>query len=307
MSKSYEPENQFLERLEWQLSSEYRRTDRLKPAHGKVAVSRRMVAVSLMVGVLMTGVAAIKATEVIRDSWRKKIEIARIETEVKLKQTRLESTRAIVSRIETQFANGLIQEEEYQMMLISLRRAELDLRKSQLKLEEVSASGKAPRDELYAPVVRGTDYVSERLKLEIQELELDQDLHKDHFMRAKERVEAGVLNENELDYLQSTIEDQKTKIANINKKLQLRERFVAGDITAQEVEIEERMTIAEKNFSLAQSKVDNIVKQIKYIEDRVAAGLIYEMELTQMQYALNAAQAELDLAALEIDVLKNIK
>ncbi len=97
MSKNYEPENQFLERLEWQLSSEYRRTSRLKSSPEKIALSRRLVAVSLMVGILMTGVAMIKATEYIKDSWRRKIEIARIETEVKLKEAHLESTREMVS------------------------------------------------------------------------------------------------------------------------------------------------------------------------------------------------------------------
>jgi hypothetical protein len=75
MRKTYEPDSQFVERLEWQLSSEYRRTKRMKST-GKIAVPRRMVAVTFLVGALLTGVAAIKAAETIKDSWRKKIKVA---------------------------------------------------------------------------------------------------------------------------------------------------------------------------------------------------------------------------------------
>jgi len=307
MSKNYEPENQFLERMEWQLSSEYRRTNRLKSNTEKVAVSRRMVAVSLMVGTFMTGVAMIKATEVIRDSWRKKIEIARIETEVKLKEAHLASTKEIANRIEIQFKNGLLQEEEYMVMQVASEKAGLDLQTSQLNLEEVKASGKTPRNELYAPVVRGHDFVSERLTFEIKELELDIGLYQSHFVKIKQRVEAGVIDENELGPIEAEINAQNVRIDNIKKKLDLRSRFVAGEITAQEIEIKDRMTVAEKNLQLAQVKVETLNKQIKQLETRVSMGLISQIELTQMNYTLNAAQAELDLATLELEVLMKIK
>ncbi|MCJ7582468.1 MAG: hypothetical protein MUP98_18285 [Candidatus Aminicenantes bacterium] len=307
MSKNYEPENQFLERLEWQLASEYRRTDRLKSAPGKVTMSRKMVAISVLVGTLMTGVAMIKAAEVIKDSWRKKIEIARIETEVKLKEAKLASTREITSRIEIQFSNGLLQEEEYLGMQVALEKAELELQKSQLNLEEVNASGKTPRTELYAPVVRGRDFVSERLMFEIKDVDLDLGLYKSYLVKVKQRIEVGIIHENELDAIQSEIDAKNVTIDSIKKKLDLRSRFVAGEITAQEIEIEDRMAVAEKNFHMAQAKVEFLNKVIIELEDSVAVGMVPQIELTQMRYVLNAAQAELDLATLEIDVLEKIK
>lgn len=307
MSKIYEPENQFLERLEWQLASEYRRTNRFKSLPEKVSMSRRMVAVSLMVGTLMTGVAMIKATEYIRDSWRKKIEIARIETEVKLKEAHLKSTREIASRTEIQFANGLLPEEEYLVIQVALEKAGIDLQKSQLNLEEVKASGKIPRNELHAPVVRGRDFVSLRLIFELREIELDLGLLRSHFVKIKQRIDVGIIRESELDHIQAEITAQNVIIDNIKKKLDLRSRFVKGEITAQELEIKDRMSVAEKNLQLARSKVNTLNKQIKQLEGRVAAGLVSQIELTQMRYVLNAAQAELDLANLEMSVLKNIK
>ena len=72
MPKSFEPDCRFVDRLEWQLASEFRRKDRLKPAAGKVAVPRYVVALSLAAGVLPMGVAATKAADLIKDSWAEK-------------------------------------------------------------------------------------------------------------------------------------------------------------------------------------------------------------------------------------------
>lgn len=307
MSEIYEPDGQFLERLEWQLSSEYRRTNRLKPSSGKIAVPRRMVAITCMVGILMTGVAMIKAAEYIQDSWRKKIEIARAETEVKLKRAHLESTREMASRAEMRFSNGLVREEEYRVIQIAAKRAELDWNKSLLNLDEVKASGAAPRNELYAPEVGGRDFVSERLKIEIKEIELDLELFRSRVERLKQLVEKGLVQGDEFGLIQSEIAARKVTIDKIQKRLDLRKRFVAGEITAQEVEIKDRMTVAERNLHLAQSRVDSLSEQLKRLKTLETKGMISPLEIKQMQYALDAAQAELELATLEMDVLKKLK
>jgi len=142
---------------------------------------------------------------------------------------------------------------------------------------------------------------------EIKDIELDLGQYKSHYAKIKQRVEVGVIHKSELDAMQSEIDAQSVTIENIQKKLDLRSRFVAGEITAQEIEIKDRITVAERNLYLAQSKVETLNKLISQLEDRVAAGVVNQMELTQMQYALNAAQAELDLAKLEMDVLNTIK
>jgi len=67
------------------------------------------------------------------------------------------------------------------------------------------------------------------------------------------------------------------------------------------------MTGAERNLHLAQSKVDSLSEQLKRIKTLEAQGTISHMEVMQAQYALDAAQAELKLATLEMDVLEKLK
>jgi multidrug resistance efflux pump len=307
MNKSYEPDNQFVERLEWQLSSEYRRTNRLKSSTGKIAVSRRMVTIGVMVGILMTGVAITKAADYIKDSWRKKIEIARVETDVELKKVHLDSIRDMASETKIRVANGLIREDEYKCMEVAVANAELDFQRSMLNLEEVKMSGDIPRNELYAPLVGGRDFVSERLEVEKKAMELNLEQLKVQARRLTQLAEQKLVRRIETDQIQAEIVNRKMMTDKIQERLDLRTRFLAEEITAQEVEIEDRMTGAEKNLQLAKSKVDSLMEQMKRLKTLESQGKISQREVKQMQYALDAAQAELKLITLEMDVLKKVK
>ncbi len=307
MNKMYEPDDRFMDRLEWQLSSEYRRADRLKPAIGKVAVPRRVVAIAVMVGVLMTGVAVTKAADYIKDSWRKKIEMARVETEVELKRVRLESIKEMASDIEMRVSSGLVREDEHQAVKLAIKNAELDLKRSLSNLEEVRMSGDIPRNELYAPLVGIRDFVSERMKIEIEEAEVVLENLGIHLDRVKRLVEEKAVRGDEMAQIQAEIANRKMMIQKIQERLDLRRRFLEGAVTAREVEIGDRMTGAERNLQLARSRTEVLKEELARMQGLEAQGSVTSMEVRQMEYALAAAEAQLKLAALEKDVLEKLK
>lgn len=307
MNKIHEPDSQFLDRLEWQLSSEYRRTNRLKSPSGKIVVPRRIVAIAVMVGILMTGVAVSKAADYLKDSWRKKIEMARVETEVELKKVHLESIREMASDIKLRVSNGLIREDEYQAMKLAVENAELDLKRSLLNLDEVNMSGDIPRNELYAPLVGGRDFVSERLEIEKKEVKLDMEQLSIQGERVQHLVQQMMVRGDEMDHIQADIATRKVMFDKIQQRLDLRARFLAGEITAQEVEIEDRITGAERNLQMARSQVESLMEQLERLQSLEAQGTISHTEVMQLQYALDAAQAALKLANLEMEVLKKLK
>jgi multidrug resistance efflux pump len=245
-----------------------------------------MVVVAVAVGVLMSGVAVTNAADYIKDSWPKTKELARVEMRV---------------------SNGLIREDEYQAVKLAVENAELDFKRSLLNLDEVKMSGEIPRNELYAPMVGGRDFVSERLKIEIKEVGLDLEQLMIHQGRINQLIEQNLVREDEVEHFQAEITNRKMMIDKIQERLDLRTRFLAGEITAQEVEIEERITGAERNLHLAQSKVESLKTQLKRLQALEAQGTITHREFMQLQYALDAAQAELKLATLEMDVLKKLK
>lgn len=307
MSKNFEPDKQFVDRLEWQLASEFRRAGRLKPAAGKVAVPRGVVAASLVAGVLLTGVAISKAADTIRDSWRKKIEMARVETEVKLKGLQLASLREMAAGAAARAASGLIHEEEYLALKLAADCAALDLKRSELNRQEVEASGEVARDELYAPIVDGRDFVSERLKLESETHALNLESLERRLARVDDLVAKGLVQDEELDQVRTELAFRKTLIDKVLERLDLRKRFVAGELNAQEVEINGRISAADEHLRQVRARVGSIQEQLERLRGLEARGLVSKTEVEQTRFALEAAQAELSLAALEKDVLEKIK
>jgi len=307
MPKNLEPDSQFVDKLEWQLASEFRRMSRLKPAAGKVAVPRWVVAFSLVAGVLLMGVAAIKAADSIKGAWRKKIEVARLETDVKLKSAFLEFKKELTAKGETQASVGLTREDEYLWMKTGAEGAALDLERARLDLDEVKASGEVPRNELYAPAVDGRDFVSERLAIERKVLELDLGLRRARLERLKQRFDLGLAPRDGLDESLASTAVQEAGIGDVEKRLDLRKQFIAGAMTAEEVEIQDRMTAAESDLRQAQSTVDSLKKRLESLQAKEAVGMISNTEVQQAQFGLSYAQAQLSLALLEKDVLSKIK
>lgn len=306
MRKTCEPDSRFVERLEWQLASEYRRRDRMR-ASGRIAVPRWAVTVAVMTGILLTGVAATKAADYFKDSWRKKIEMARVETDVELKKVHLDSLLELAARTEELFANGLVHEEESLATKIGAEVAALDLERSQLSLEEVRATGLPPRDELHAPLADGRDFVSERLTIEVRSLRPELEILAKHWERSKRLAAQALVPADEPDRIETEIEARKAMIDGILKRLDLRRRFVAGEITAREVEIEARTTVAEGNLGRARAKADLLKKEFDRLADLEARGMVSPRETRQLRYALDAALAELKLATLELEVLRKVK
>jgi hypothetical protein len=308
MSDRFEPDAKFVDRLEWQLASEFRRREHLKPAPGRIAVPRPIFVIGLAAGVLLLGVAATKAADLLKDSWRKRIEVARLETEVKIKTAFLELKRERAAQAENMFSLGLVGEDETAVAKLGAERATADLEKSALDLEEVKASGQAPRDELYAPLVGGRDFVGERLGIERKVLQADLDLRRARTEPAlRHRVELGLVPKSALSEFSAALAGQEAAIGDIENRLALRRRFLSGEISAGELEIQTRMSAAQKELREAQSSIDTIRPRLDDLRAKAAVGLVTIDELRGMELGLSAVQAKADLALQEIEILKTIK
>ena len=306
MSDTHKPDGRFVERLEWQLSSEFRRNSNFQPSSGKVAVPRRLIALSVMAGLLLTGVAVMKAADYVRDNWRKKIEIARAETEVAVKQAHLESISEMAFHVQKRVEAGMIREEEALAIQRAAEKASLDLQNSLLDLDEVAVTGEPPRRELYAPMASGRDFVSERLQNEKKAVELELEGMERHLGRFQMLVEKGMVRKEEMAHIQVEMDNLNAKITRILHQMDLRKKFVTGTITEREVEIMGRKAVAVKNLAKAESKVNTIKEQLgrfKALEER---GLVSPWESRRLQFDLEAALAEKKLAALEVEVLEKI-
>jgi hypothetical protein len=307
MNEKFEPDQRFVDRLEWQLQTEHRRADRLRTQARRLSFSRRAVMAAGLVGVLLFGVTVIKAAEMIQDSWRKKIEIARAETEVQLKKAGLDFNREIASQMEKRFALGLVGREDRMAGGRAAERAEAEWKRALINLDEVKASGEAPRGELYAPKADGRDFVGERLEIDLREAEAELKLVEAIAKATRERFNLGLVQAEDLHHFESEVTVRKEAMAEIRGRLALRKRFLKGGLTAQDVEIQGRLTAAAANANSLQAKVEALQERMTRLSRLESLGLVTAAEARGQQAALEAAKAEMRLAALEKDILEKAR
>ena len=308
MPSRFEPDNQFVDRLEWQLTSEFRRRDRLKPAPGRIAVPRSVAALSLAASLLLLGVAATKAADLIKDSWRKKIEVARLETEVKIKTALLALMKDRAAQAGNRSSLGLVGEDEALDARSGAESASAALEKSMLDLEEARESGQAPRNELYAPLVGGRDFVGERLEIEKNMLQAELGRRLARSERSlRNRVELGLVPKSALTEFEAARTVQEAAIGDLENRQGLRKKFLAGEISAAGLEVQTRMGTAEKDLREAQSMIQALRPRLEDMRAQAAAGLVAVDEVKVLELGLDTAQAKADLAAQVIEILKTIK
>jgi hypothetical protein len=309
MKETYDPDSRFVEKLEWQLTSEFRRRNRMK-IPGKIAVSRGTFTLAVVAGVLLTGVAMTKATDLIRESWRKKIEVAKAEMDVRLNTALAELNKERAAKAEAQVSNGSLRQEDYQVTKIFAEKSALNLERSQLNLEEVETSGEAPRDEIYAPVVGARDFVSERLRIEKQGHELNLELwrarikQRSRQMAEKSSVPRVPIQRNDW---QAVTASEQAALESVTKRLGLREEFVEGQLSARDVEIQDRIAVAEGDLRQAQATVDSLMKQLAQTRAIQSKDTTQEEQVQALQLGLNYAQEQVALASVVIDILRNAK
>lgn len=304
MTDRFEPDERFVEKLEWQLASEQRRLSRWPPPARRVSFSRRAVAAGLMVGVMLFGVTVIKAAEYLKDSWRKKIEVARAETAVRLAKLRLDTTREMSARTDGLLARRLVSKDECPAVARAVSRADAAWNRTRLDLEEVTASGEPPRNELYAPLVDGRDFAGERLEIDGRDAEEDLKQAEAARERISKLIEEKLVSAEELEGLTAAITARKATLEEIRKRQEMRKRYLSGAVTAQEVEIQGRLTSAEANVKSARAKVESFERQFERLSALERRKMVESLEVSHMRAALEAARAELKLAEMEKAVLQ---
>ncbi|MCX6559199.1 MAG: hypothetical protein NTZ26_01670 [Candidatus Aminicenantes bacterium] len=307
LNKNLVPDGRFVENLEWQLASEYRRTRLSRPARGRIAVPRGMAAVVLAVAFLTTGVTVIKASEMIKDSWRKKIEIARAETDVRLAESRLAVLQAEAAQTGRQVKIGLVGIDEGKTTALQAAEAELGVKRSRVSLDEVKATGEPARDELFAPRAGGRDFVLERLQLDLEKTELGMKMVAVRADRLKNLWAVGMAAETEMADSRMATAVAAAKVEEIRGRIELRKSFLDGKAGAAEVEIRGRLAEASKSLKAAQSKVEALQVKMERLTTMEGLGLVSATEAARLKSELESAQAEMRLAAVEKDALEKAR
>jgi outer membrane protein TolC len=93
-------------------------------------------------------------------------------------------------------------------------------------------------------------------------------------------------------------------VAELQRKIDLRDRYLRGELSAEQVELQGLLRAAEQRLATAQAVAGRVRRMVSELEKAHRAGLVDEAELRQARMQLQDAEAEEWLAQLEIQSLR---
>ena len=308
MQAPHTPRDGFVERLEWQISSELRRRHRTGPATWLPASPIRAAAVIafLVIVSMAAGGAAVAAAVQAQGKERRHTVMSNYQQRLQLAQMRLTTARLELTTLERQIAVGLERPDSIHVQDSRMRVAEAEgsLQVSQLELQEAEATGQEPLDQISAPLVSGRDFVSERLQSSLLAPEVGLTNAKTQAQAMRRRMEVGLATVTDLAEAEARVLELEAAISSLRRKLEIRRQFVAGQITAPQADLRVIESEAEQRVKALEPRIALARKHVADAERRFQVGVANHVDLAEAKLRLSTLEADLAKAQLDLALIR---
>lgn len=304
MTEIHRPDLDFADRLEARLAGELRRLELFGPPR-RARPPRRLprLAALLLAGVVL-GAGGAVAAERLQDASRTELVEARARIRLETAERRLAILREREQELERLAAAGVLPSHELGSAASDREAGELELARRRLDLEEVWRSGRAPDDALTAPPVAGRDFVGERLSLGLDSAHRRADLKRERLEETRRLVEAGFLSPHEARAGELALAAAEAEPRDLELRLSLRRRYLAGELEARQVDLEWMRAQAELRLEAARAALEHTARRVEETRRLHAAGVLPSSELREHEREELEREAELRLAEIELRIVR---
>lgn len=305
MKEEHTPNPEFVNRLEWELESTMRRQGALNGTSStRRSIGRRLgttlalVVVSMLVGGAGTHVVAQRT-----DKRAAALYIARGEALLEIARTRLEPFARKLARAQALADEGAVTERELQQIEQQYMQAESETEIRELELAETLITGKEPNDALSAPLVGGRDFVTERMAARRHPAQMGLQLLIDQDQYNRRLHDDGIVSAWELQAAQTAIIAAEEELSGPEQRIKLRASFLAGELSAAEVELRGMRFAAIVARETALRQVEVLAEQHQRLVLLSERGAVSDSELRAVEAQLRTVEAHVELADLELRIL----
>ena len=302
--ESHEITPAFRSHLEWQIESALRRETRFAEPTGG-GVSRLHVAL-VAVAALFLGGIAVAASGELQDVKKRDLLLASAHQEEGLVRMRVELARADLQQAQQRYDTGMSDRQTLQAAQRQLRAMEMELQRIRLDMEEIQATSESPRNDLQAPVVGKRDFVSERLKLQLDTAERALAAAEEGVTQAKQRVEVGTAPMTAKLQADAELAAARARMQELRITIEMRERSLTG-VKVEELAAEQRRRILMLQQEVVQQQLEMTRKRIQELRQLVEVGTATQLDLKRLEVEMLEREVELQKIRQEIEMLGAVR
>jgi hypothetical protein len=285
-SEMHRPTAEFREFLESEVVREFRRN----------RIFRRLRAAAVIVVSAGLGMSATLASAQVREKAQKDSILQAANAEGALAAMRFIFAKSQYAEQQKQVAVGAMSAAAIAEAEVQLAASEYEVARTILNIREIEATGLPARDELNAPLVRGEDFVKERLD--------GQAMLADRKLRAAERkrdevarrVAVGADAQSELGMAELAVLRARAELVVLSLRINARAEFLKKGTAIQDLTRQIERTEIQQEIVVAQQALKNAQASLALVERQRGVGALTEVDVLRARLAV--AERQLDLQKL---------
>lgn len=284
---------EFAARLEWQVRTALRRTTRFaRPARGAWRVAKLA---ALVVVALSAGASATLAIQRVQESKAAQLRVQIVALELLRAEHRQKRCSDTLARLDAAIERGLAPRSARTEAELAAARSTSELRRRQLDVDEIAASGRTPDNSLAAPSIGGRDFTGARIALEVEDAVVALAAAKRECDFARRLVGSAAASGEKLADAQIAVARRESELQRGHARADLRARFLSGELSAARVEWLGRIADNDVARARLSTELSNVQSRVEHLRALHAAGVVPDGEVAAAEAALADAQAELQI------------
>ena len=307
MRDKHEPHDAFIDRLESQIAGEIQRRQHRTETPRWAMRSRWKLAVAAIGLALVSmgvGGAVVAAAYQAQSNVQRDLLAASYTLRIGVAQARLALVEQQLLSVQRKQASGMASNDEWIEARIKLAEAESDLKVVQLQFEEVRATGREPLNDISAPLVSGRDFVSDRLRAGMESTRVAVEMAEKQLHDTQTKVEIGIEDRLMAAVMRAKLAEIQTAIETVQRKLEIRQRFVKGEMDATQTDLRVLEAEAEQRLKALKPKIELAEQQLDQTAQRFKVGNAPSVELAEARLKLQQLEADLAKAQLDLAVVR---
>ena len=305
MHERHEPDNEFVERLEWHIGHEARRRNQAPSDPGRSPIRVALMVVGLALLSMALGGAAVAAAYQAQNNERREVLINGLDQRARIARARIEAAGAQLKEAERQVALGLASVDRALQARAAVAEAEAQLKSIELQLQETRITRREPLDEVSSPLVSGRDFVSERLRAEMSVAETQVQVAKAAVSAAERKLSLGLVGTMDVEVARAGLRQAEASFEGLRRKIEIRQQFVGNKINPSETELLAMEGEAEQRAKAVGSQVEVARLEFERTQTLQQKGLVPTRTVAEATMKLRSLEAELARVQLDLAVIRD--
>ena len=307
MNDNCEPNPEFVSNLEREMHSALRRRRLCNGdprANGHVWRRLGQGSLALALASMLLGSAGTYAVTRTWENPDSELHLARAQVNLEIARMREDQLEMELARFANLHEQGLTTPDELTQIELQADQVQTETEIRTLDLEETQLTGRAPNYALFAPLVRGRDFVSQRLSLHREIAERQCQSAALQAEQLSRRIEQGYENAHAAAQGDLMVAGVEAEVARLDRHLELRRAFLAGELTAAQIELRNaRIEVGAQREAAARQLQ---LRQVEYDRFQALAeqNLVTDAEFRAVENGVRQAEMQLRIAELELSLLE---